>query len=209
MRDNDGMTATFSRESFNPNDAFQAACAQNDVMAFMEKVRRRELAAEGARALVDEFCQFLNEERTWHLMEVVVPELRSPEIHICHDVEPEVTDNDWVPYIRYRLRHFAPPLQNHQSRDTKSREKQLMMHRWKLYTEYLLSYGEGKDALTAEQAEIVAEIIQRVSHMIPKDAITKRSSTHASSEPVDSGHEVPEDLESSDQPSESDDRARR
>lgn len=78
----DGMTATFSRESFNPNDAFQAACAQNDVMAFMEKVRRRELAAEGARALVDEFCQFLNEERTWHLMEVVVPELRSPEIHM-------------------------------------------------------------------------------------------------------------------------------
>lgn len=73
------MTPTFSRESFNPNDAFEAACAQNDVMAFMEKVRRRELAANSAKALVDDFCRFLNEERTWHLMEVVVPELRSHE----------------------------------------------------------------------------------------------------------------------------------
>lgn len=85
-----------------------------------------------------------------------------------HNVEPEVTDNDWMPYIQYYLRHLAPPVQSYQTRDPKSKEKQLIMHRWKLHTEYLLSYGEGKDALSPEQAEIIADVTQRVSHMIPK-----------------------------------------
>lgn len=67
-------------------------------------------------------------------------------------------------------RHFeAPP------RNISTREKELITSRWRLLTEYALSYGQGREELSAEHKTEMNEKLNMLKPLIHRGELSKLS----------------------------------
>lgn len=64
------------KEFNNLNNPLHAAIYQDTVIEFMQFVRDNEFKGTTGQALMRDFLAYVNNEKVWHLAEMVVPEFR-------------------------------------------------------------------------------------------------------------------------------------
>ena len=66
---------------YDLNDPQKTSLLQHTIMEFMDEVRKTTSGTSPSidksnRALVNEFCEFVDDKEVWHLAQAVIPEFR-------------------------------------------------------------------------------------------------------------------------------------
>lgn len=145
----------------NFNKAIDVARFQSTVMKAMVRIRSQEFSVPKDNVGLDSFCSHVNEPNAWHLAQTVTPEFRDAKVR-TEGTKPVNNENPALAYVLSKLNHLRTPSTD---QHVLTSEQVLLSQRHKLWVEYTVTGGYGKEAASTELRDEISQRLTDIESM--------------------------------------------